>query len=243
MNKEAILEELGLNPLEAQVYLALIKLGGEQASAIAKEVGVKRTTIYDVLSSLTKKGFATVYFRKSKRVYHAQQPQRVADIFQRKLTAFTDLIPLLTVVEKQQVQGVGLRLIQTREELEKFHEDMVIDYAHKSYDVIGSASGFYGAFRPDFMEKFRRDRAKAKIRMRLLLTDDSRVTEPSDPNPLRVTRFLPKGFAFESNINIYPDKILMISPRMTSLAVVIEIPAMTDIFHSIFELLWEGTKD
>ena len=43
-------------------------------------------------------------------------------------------------------------------------------------------------------------------------------------------------------MNIFNDKILIISPHITSLAVVIAVPVMVDIFKSMFEIIWESTQ-
>src|SRR5260370_4100268 len=50
------LEQLGLSPAEAQVYLALLRHGPLVAAAIAKETGIPRTGVYPTLGSLADKG-------------------------------------------------------------------------------------------------------------------------------------------------------------------------------------------
>jgi len=237
MNHEQTLQELGLTRTEAAAYLALIQLGGSQASAVAKHLGIKRTTIYDVLSSLTKKGFAAVYFRQNKRIYHPQKPQRVADHFEKKLEAFTNIISDLASIEKQQAHAVGLRVIQSKAELQQFYLDIIEEYPGKSYDIIGSTTGWTGALGEAFVERFRRERAKAKIHTRLLLSFDT-LPHTTAPDLLRDWRLLPKHYRFESTIDIFPEQVLIISPHFSALAVVIDSPIMVDIFHSIFEIIW-----
>jgi hypothetical protein len=41
-------------------------------------------------------------------------------------------------------------------------------------------------------------------------------------------------------MDVFDDKILIISPDLTSLAIVIAIPAMVDIFKSMFEIIWDS---
>jgi sugar-specific transcriptional regulator TrmB len=50
------LEQLGLSPAEAQIYLAVLHHGPLAASAIASETGVPRTGVYPTLCSLVEKG-------------------------------------------------------------------------------------------------------------------------------------------------------------------------------------------
>jgi sugar-specific transcriptional regulator TrmB len=44
----------------------------------------------------------------------------------------------------------------------------------------------------------------------------------------------------ESTMNIFKDKVLIVSPNISSLAVVIAVPVMVDIFKSMFEIIWES---
>ena len=57
--------DFGLTEQEAQTYLTLFKLGGATASVLAKEAGLKRTTIYPILKALSQKGCVLVYFKKN----------------------------------------------------------------------------------------------------------------------------------------------------------------------------------
>ena len=50
------LEQLGLSPTEAQIYLAVLHHGPLAATAIANETGVPRTGVYPTLCSLVEKG-------------------------------------------------------------------------------------------------------------------------------------------------------------------------------------------
>ncbi|MSR85643.1 TrmB family transcriptional regulator [Candidatus Uhrbacteria bacterium] len=238
MNQEQTLQNLGLSKLETATYLASLKLGGAQASALAKEIGIKRTSVYDILSSLTRKGFVTTYFKKSKRFYYPQKPHRVATLFEKKLEAFTELIPHLQSIEKTEIQAFGLRFLQTKEELEQFYVNVLKEYKGQSYEIISSAPTWQ-SIDEAFFVKFRHDRAKAKIKTRLLLSSESALMNPTDKALLRDFRYLPEGYKFRCTIDIFRDQVLIVSPDLTALAVVIAVPVMVDIFKSIFEMLWD----
>jgi len=241
MKADAALKSLGLSDQETQIYLALLKIGGSSASTIAKNAGIKRTTVYAILKSLAQKGFVAMYYRKSRQLYYAEKPERVKTYFEKRIKTFEDLIPSLEALDKTKMQLSGLRFIETVDELKRFYADILEDYKNKLYYVIGSA-GTWEGLEPEFFVQFRKDRAAANIRTKLLLTAESKGISPTDKKLLREARFLPEKYKFKSTIDIYKDKILIVSPELSSLAVVIQIPAMTDIFKSIFEMLWEMLK-
>ena len=240
METALVLQNLGLSDQEAGAYLALVKLGGCRPGQVAKEMGIKRTNAYPILQSLAKKGFAVVYFRKNSRFYYAQKPGRVTAIVQKKLDHFNDIIPSLNALERKQAQAIGLRYIETREELEDFYRQILVEYKSRDYRIISSAKGWEG-IDPEFFIQYRKDRGRANIKTRLLLSADSKEINPGDPKLLRDYKYLGSKYKFSSSIDIYDDKILIVSPDLQALAVVLEIPPMVDVFKSIFEALWDCT--
>lgn len=241
MSHISTLQTLGLNEEEARAYIALLKMGGSNAAALAAEVGVKRTTIYPILGSLSEKGFASTYFHKNKRLYRAEKPERVAGVFEKKLESFASIIPELKTLEKQKVAHIGLRFIETKEELKKFYFGILAEYKGKSYRAIGSTPA-WESIDTEFFVQYRRDRARAKIRTRILLTHDSINVSPTDPTLLRDVRVLSPKHPFKSTMDIYDNKVLITNPDQTALAVVIEVPSMVDIFKEMFEIIWETSK-
>lgn len=232
-----ILKDLGLDNQEAGVYLALLKIGGSQASVVAKEIGIKRTTIYPILQGLAAKGMVNVYFRKNRHFYYAQKPNRVVGLFKKKIESFESIIPLLELMEKKQVLATGLRFIDTVEELKQFYNGILDEFKNKEYYVIGNGQSWED-LAPDFFIQFRKNRGKYNVKTKLLLTSNFKIHNPTEKELKREWKFLPKEYEFQSTIDIFDDKILIVSPELSSLAVVIAVPAMTDIFKSIFHMLW-----
>jgi len=58
---------------------------------------------------------------------------------------------------------------------------------------------------------------------------------------LRDYKYLDKKYSFKSTIDIYNDKILIVSSELSALAVVVALPPMVDVFKAIFEALWDST--
>lgn len=239
MNANSALLSLGLSAQEANVYVALLKQGGTTASLLAREIGMKRTTAYAILKNLTEKGFSSIYFRGGKRVYHAKEPHKIAQLVEQKLQNFNAAIPFFESIERTQTQKLGLRFIESKGELEQFYDEVLIDYKRKGYRVIGSTPA-WESIDPSYFVKFRERRADASIQTKLLLTADSKKDNPTNESLLREVRFLPEQYGFKSTLDIFDDKVLIVSPELTSLAVIVAVPAMVDIFKSVFEMLWEN---
>jgi len=234
--------EFGLNKQEAQAYLALLRLGGADATTLAKEVNVKRTSIYPILKTLTKKGCVLVYFRKNRHYYYAQKPNKLVSLFENKLEFFQNIIPLFESLDKKQAKVVGLRFVETKEELKQFYMNVLADYKNKKYRVVGNASEWEN-IDPEFFTYYRKNRVKSNIKTKLLLSADSKEDNLMNKKLLREIKYLPEKYKFKSSMNIFDDKVLIVSPYISSLAVVIAVPAMVDIFKSMFEIIWDGIED
>ena len=242
MNGEKYLQDIGLTDHESALYVVLLRSGGLPASAAAKEAGLRRTTAYPILQSLAQKGFVSVYVKRGRKIFVAERPQTVAGFFEKKLKSFTAAIPLLESLEKTKLQISGLRFIETIDELKTFYAGVLQEYRNKSYVAMGNSNAWQG-LDPDFFIQYRKDRAAANIHTKLLLSADSTETSPTDPRLLRETKFLPASYIFKSTMDIFDDKVLVVSPDQTSLAIVIAVPAMVDIFKSSFQMIWDLLPD
>ncbi|AAL80248.1 transcriptional regulator [Pyrococcus furiosus DSM 3638] len=81
MLEEEILQKLqkfGLTKYESLAYLTLLKLGPSKATDVTKESGIPHTRIYDVLSSLARKGFVDIV-HGTPRLYAPVNPEIVLE--------------------------------------------------------------------------------------------------------------------------------------------------------------------
>src|SRR3989344_4097956 len=57
MEELEIAKKLGLNEYESRAYIAMLRLGTGEASEVSRNAGIPRARVYDVLTSLEKRGF------------------------------------------------------------------------------------------------------------------------------------------------------------------------------------------
>lgn len=241
MNIIASLREIGLSEAESDLYRVLLKIGASPASAIAKEAGIKRTTAYSLLQTLKEKGFVGGYYKGRRQSFYAERPERVANRYEKRLQAFTEVIPQLVQTKGSQTETEGVYPITTVAELKNFYRDVLDEYKGKSYRIIGNSQA-WEAIDPDFFQQFRHQRAKKKIKTKLLLDSRSEAINPKDPALLREWKYVPPAFHFDGVIDIFDDKVLLISSELRSLAVVIINPPMVSMFRTMFEIIWKSVK-
>ncbi|WP_457754025.1 HTH-type sugar sensing transcriptional regulator TrmBL1 [Thermococcus sp.] len=89
MKEEEIIEKLqklGLTKYESLAYITLLKLGPSKATDITKESGIPHTRVYDVLSSLHRKGFVDI-MHGTPRLYKPVNPEVVLEKIKENLIA------------------------------------------------------------------------------------------------------------------------------------------------------------
>jgi sugar-specific transcriptional regulator TrmB len=71
------LEKAGFNNKEALVYVSLLELGGAYPSRVAEYCGLKRSTVYSVLVTLSIRGIINEIEKRNKLFYQIEKPQKL----------------------------------------------------------------------------------------------------------------------------------------------------------------------
>ncbi len=153
-NATAILKRIGLNNYETSIYIALLKNGSSSAGELSASANVPRSRVYDVLSSLEKKGFAMAQLAKPVK-YAAVPPDKLANIlrseYKREFESKTqELVSLdrsiISALEPLYVKGKGSEsrefsgVIKSSKNIHKHIENMVAT-SKRSLCKIGSHEG------------------------------------------------------------------------------------------------------
>lgn len=133
----------------------------------------------------------------------------------------------------------GLYPIESKEELRSFYTKILEKYKGQQYHIIGDIDS-WEKIDPVFLKQYRLNRAQAGIKTKILLSHSSKPHNPDDKSLLREYKYLPKEYVFENTVDIFDDYgILIVSPSAGALAIIIAIPAVVDVFRSIFDIIWE----
>lgn len=238
MGHLSVIKNLGLNDTESHVYLTLLEKGALQAPQVATEAGTKRTTIYAILHALCQLGIVTKITEKKKHFYRAEKPHIVAGLFQEKLQSFESIIPFLESMEKKNTEVFGFQFIETNHDLKEFFGRILVEYKNRDYASFGDLHQWEKVDK-EFFTQLQKDRARANIRNYSLFTISSGPLNPTNPTLLKTSKYLPDKYALNSYIDIFGDKIFVLSPSLSSLAVVITIPPLVEMFQSVFQILWD----
>jgi len=96
-----LLKEYGLSGNEINIYLSIVEKKELTAYKIAKETGVHRSTTYDILKKLIRKGFISKLEKNNKSKYTANDTSAIIAGLKGKESILLAMVPELSKLERK----------------------------------------------------------------------------------------------------------------------------------------------
>lgn len=239
--------ELGLSEDEAKIYLAVLELGGSYVSSIAKKSGVHRVNCYKILDDLVNKGLVNSFTKNKVKHYSVESPRTLLHQQEEKLETAKRLLPELFSITNALAYKPKIQYYEGVEGVKNIFEDTL---TAKS-EMLGYTN--LQAVPHIINEEYLRNYAQRKIKMGIktrMLSPFSKEAQDYlkryypkdfDPNLVEIFFINPKQFPFEYEINIYGNKVSIISLNPDELiGMIIESPLYAKTQRAIFNLAWLG---
>jgi sugar-specific transcriptional regulator TrmB len=256
-----ILKKIGLNKKEAQVFISLLELGSQPASVVGKKAGINRSTTYLILEALIKRGYVNQHVRADVKYFTAADPQTIVKSLESKekeieenRNEFIELLPDFYALTNPLSIKPKVKFYEGEEGVKRAMNDTL-----SSTEPILAWSAYNSWLNTTpKLHKFVKDYAKErvekyKIPVKVLVEDTKTVRKyllteypplSSKKDPLMEIRWIPKDVPhFENEINIYNDKVSIVSlAKNELLGIVIESHEISKTHKAIFEMAWKAGK-
>ena len=240
----SVLTNLGLKPQEAKVYLACLKLGQSTVGNIALEAEVQRTFVYDILDDLHDQGMVSWVIQRGKKYFSAVSVDQFKKLQEAKFNKLLSIVPELKAMESTVGDRPKVSFYEGGEGIQLALEDTLNQPVGGEILAYATAEGYYST-EPAFMKQYLKERAKQKIFCRAIGPDNEANREyvSHDKEQMRETRLVPQErFPFSNEIDIYGNKVAIMSLQGELLAVIIESESVAKTQRMIFELAWLGAE-
>lgn len=240
MLKDSLLQ-LGLDEKEASIYLASLELGPCSIQDIAKKSGIKRSTIYGIISDLKVRGLFSETIKGKKRLFIASNPETLASLIDRQKILLDTILPELRGISNVELGKPKVRFYETLEEIRSAYMNSISEGDQEILSITSAESGlnFLGH---EWIATYIRKRIERGIHIRAII--DSSPTSfqvfSTDRESLRQTKILPSSKHFVTDIEIYGNKVLITSFEKEHWAVVIESETISSMMKMVFGIMWEG---
>jgi sugar-specific transcriptional regulator TrmB len=242
-----ILKEFGLTKSQIKVYVTLLQSHAAGASTLSRATGIKRLSIYSILNSLKEKGFITTFKKDNITYYSALEPEALLHISEaaiahekrkkNELDTFIKHIDENNMRAKSIYKRPSVQFYEGIEGMKKAYDDTLnATETIRAYACVDAFEKYLKEFFPEYYQR----RAKKGISVRCITPKTPRAEEArkDDVRELRTTAFIPpEKYYFGPEINIYDDKVLIISFE-ESMGILIESEDMADAMKKVFELSW-----
>lgn len=243
-----VLKELNFSEKEVAIYLTLLEVGQEKAGEIAKKAGITRTTVYDILDALLKKGLVNKYKKGAATYYAALDPNRLLTYIDREIESSQDKLKkqkeevknlLPELISRQNVNNAKpkVQFYEGEKGMREAYEDTLT--AKNGIIAYANVQTMHEGL-PNFFPTYYKRRSDADVFIRAILPQNKASNDRADRDQeeKRQSRFLPEDKTFSPEVNIYNDKMLIASWK-EKMAVIIESKELADFHRIIFEELWQ----
>lgn len=241
------LEDLGLSTEEAKVYTAVLELGGSYVSTIAKKSAIPRVNCYHTLNNLVKKGLISSFTKNNIKHFSVDSPQILVNQFEEKFHHAKKLLPELLSITNALAYKPKIQYYEGLQGIKNIFDGTLTTKT----ELLGytNLADLPKVLPEDYITDYAKRKMSLKIKTRML--------SPMSKNGLNhLSKYYPKGFdhnlveilfinreqfPFEYEINIYDDKVAIVSLNPDELiGLLIESRTFANTQRAIFNLAWLG---
>ncbi|MFH0820314.1 MAG: helix-turn-helix domain-containing protein [Candidatus Peregrinibacteria bacterium] len=251
---ETVLQSIGLRLNEAKAYVTLLHLGAQPASTIARHLKLKRTTVRVYLEHLVKLGLLKVTSKGRTQFFTAETPEevmrsleaqknRMMEEWDRKMRAFSAIIPELTSIARKDVYVPKVTFYEGLDQLKRMYMDSL--GAKTEILCLSKVQDMWDLFGKEYDQWYVKKRVKNKIPVRYIATDTliEKEERKKDKYFLRESRLIsPNLLDISNEMNIYDDKVSIITLKEEKIGVLIQSKEIVHSMKVIFENLWRSGR-
>lgn len=234
-----ILRNYGLSDKENEVYLASLELGEATGFQVYKKTSLKKPTVYYILDDLRKRGMVSLSSKGKKKFFVAEDPQKLRKKLEEKLSSFDEILPQLRSIYNVPTSKPKLRFYEGKEGLKEVYDDTL---RYKSEILAFASEGIIKVLGKEYTDHYISKRVKNGIPLRGIVPN----TEDFERSYLRnniahfrsVKTIDPKKYNFPIEINIYSNKVALISFK-DEIGLIIESDEITKMMKMLFEFFWK----
>ena len=246
---EQSLKKLDLSEKEAVVYLASLELGLSTIQEIAGKSQISRSTTYEVIESLMKKGLMSALTKGKKKYFSAEGPEKLMaliDIKERELEKrkkeLKAILPELKELSSLSGERPRIRIYDGKQGIRRIQEDIPRTKNLGTIEEFVPLDDAYQLFPAHPRDHRHEMEKKIKVPERVIYSSKKGEILPQKEGPIK-TLFVPiERFPFHTEITVYANKVALVLFGRKLIGLVLESEDIAKTFRCIFNLLWKGLK-
>lgn len=237
---DKILKELGFSKNESLIYLFLLRSGQNSAGQIIEKTKIHRRNVYDTLSRLMHKGFASEVIQNGKKFYESTSPEYIVSLLQEKLELAKEELPKMMASYEKSNSGQHVTVFQGVSGMRACWEDML---RNTDYLYLLGGTGLQYDFLKYYTPKWVMSSNEKKIDVKVLWNVDAKHLDYFMKEWNTKSRKMPSKFITKTQIFLYADKSVIVIWSDEPIAIQIRSKKINEGFIKYFEFLWRLSRD
>lgn len=234
---------LGLNRNQSRVYVTLVVLGKSGATDIAQKSGVKRSTVYDNLDSLQKKGLITKCIEEGKTIFSAESPDKINEILLEQVEDAGSVISSLKEVYNTDNQKPKIAFYEGKRGYKKMHELSLMGNMEMKTRFLGDIDSLFLSLGQDYIKDYVKRRTAKGISNRVISTGRifqhiELYNKKVNKTRLRQIRYLEGIDKLKTSFFSYDDTVWIVPTPKQRFLIMIENKEFSETIKNLFEFLW-----
>jgi len=245
MNHLKSLEKMGLNNKEQEIYITLLQLEKATANQIAERSKQKRPTTYDILYRLQDQGFIYETKENNKRYFIANSPETLLKLVEDQKRNLEADLPALLSIYNTNPKKPKIAYFEWYEGIKLLYED-TLSTLKKGDEIMACATNETIEYLESYSANYVQRRIQKGIHLKGIYQDtpDLRKYLEHNDDQLRTSKVVKaEKFPLKNEINIYGNKIIIITYSPQPYGILIESKEIADTQRAIFNLAWNSIKD
>lgn len=252
MQIDRILDLFNLSPLEKKVFEICLEEGLIGATNLAQKTNISRTSIYDILNCLIKKGLIIESQKNNVKIYSVQKPEMIELFIDEKQKKAINAKNALIVLKnkyylKKNFIKPRLQIYEGQKELRQMMKDMLL-YRDITAYIFWPVEKIIKLLGINFYKEFQQKRTERNIKIQVIWPhSNSKIKNKynflqNDEKLKRETRIAPKNIDFSLGYAIYSNTVRFISSQKENYGFLIESQEMADMMKKQFEIIWSISR-
>lgn len=248
--QEKLAELLGINQLEAKIYLTLLKHGPSTILDLAEETGIARSSIYNYLGELKQLGLITEQDKNNKHYLVASPPSSFDNILvkkekdiQKNRHQLEKFLPELTKAHGKSNGCVKVAIYDNLVTVRHLFREAV-NTKEKIIRMIYSVDKMRENVPDEERTAFTQGRLKAGVTARTIYNSSKPLElKEKDQRYLRRSKWISQDKVnFDFDLLLHDDTVAFINydgEKHRPLAVVIKSPTIANSWKTVFDFMFE----
>lgn len=245
---KAGLLQLGFSNKEIGIYLSILQTAEASILNVAKDTGLSRGTVYDVIEKLKQKGYVAEIKKGKKRRFVPENPTNQFYILldqkheqlEKSKALVENLLPIIKGINISEDFKPKIRVYTGEQGFRKVWDE-IFSSEDKSFLSISQIETFEAFIGKDGFQELLQDKVKKNITSRVINQDTpaARKLIKLDKKQNRSSVLAPKEFKIPATEIIFDNKIAIFTTKHENLITVIESKDISDTHQAYFEMMWQ----